>query len=135
MTGVQPPVGTDATYTSLFMVNTLFSRASGAVHLTGILPYTNSTTTYRLVGQCYHSTVECVSINIPLTHPGVLLVHLSPTDVTSQPKVSNLEHKALCYENIPSCQVTVYNLQTRRVVSSREYREATQSSNMAASLD
>ena len=43
-------------------------------------------------------------------HPGVLLVDLLATDVPCQPKVSDLENKALGYEDIPGCQVTVDNL-------------------------
>ena len=43
-------------------------------------------------------------------YPGILLVDLPATDVPCQPKVSDLENKALGYENIPGCQVTVDNL-------------------------
>ena len=51
---------------------------------------------------------------VSTAHPGVLLVQVSATDVPSQPKVSNLEHKALGYEDIPGSQVTVDNLWQQR---------------------
>ena len=53
---------------------------------------------------------DCVNSS----HPGVLLVQVSATDVPSQPKVSDLEHKALSYEDIPGSQVTVDNLWQKR---------------------
>lgn len=57
--------------------------------------------------------LQCAACRL-MTHIGRLFVVVDVMDVPGQAKVSNLHEVALCDQDVPGCQVSVYTLGWRK---------------------